>query len=142
MRRAAELVDMLKSMSVLERESGPPGSLERAYKDAFKNARRRSGYKLLPTDEQRLILRAAGRCEVSGVEFDPRKYGSHRRPFAPSVDRIDSGVGYVFSNVRLVTVAVNLALNEWGDAVFDRIARGYVSRVLQQESATNLPRDY
>lgn len=45
--------------------------------------------------------------------------GAHmRRPWAPSVDRIDSSFGYVEDNVQLVCVAANFAKGEWSENVF------------------------
>ncbi len=55
-----------------------------------------------------------------------KKPGWRRAPWAPSVDRIDSSKGYVPGNVRLVCVAANLAMNEWGEDVLARVARAYV----------------
>ena len=67
------------------------------------------------------------RCEVTGIPFDhAQREGWSRRPYAASIDRIDNNEGYTPINVRLVCAAVNLAMNEWGDEVFDRIAREYV----------------
>lgn len=64
-----------------------------------------------------------GRCALSGIPFDLAPHGaSRRRPFAPSLDRISSAKGYHRGNVRLVCCAVNFLMNEWGDAVFHRLA--------------------
>lgn len=71
-----------------------------------------------------LITRADGRCEVTGVEFSNHKIGSsNRRPYTPSIDRIDSSKGYTLNNCRLVCVATNLAMNEWGEEVLVVLAR-------------------
>ena len=70
-----------------------------------------------------MVRRANGRCELSGILFHNRRMAGRRRaPYAPSIDRIDSKSGYTASNTRLVCVAVNLALNEFGDEVLIRIA--------------------
>lgn len=76
-----------------------------------------------------MVRRSNGRCEVSGVEFrrsDQARF--HRQPFAASIDRIDSAQGYTWENCRLVCVAVNAALNTWGDAVLREIV---ISMVLK-----------
>lgn len=65
-----------------------------------------------------LARRADNHCEVTGLPFVHDPEGYRRRPFAPSIDRIDSSIGYTFSNVRIVCCCVNAALNEWGDDVF------------------------
>lgn len=66
----------------------------------------------------------AGRCEVTEIPFDFSKSKHTRRnPFAPSVDQIVAGTGYTKQNCRVVLVALNLALAEWGLAQFLYIAR-------------------
>lgn len=69
-------------------------------------------------------------CFVTGVRFDFRMLGGKKaNPFRPSIDRIDSNVGYVPTNVRLVCVAVNFALNEFGDEVFRQVCECYLRRL-------------
>lgn len=84
-------------------------------------------YELKALDALCIINRANGRCEVSGLFFDRAPVG-HKgwMPYAPSVDRIDSSIGYSAANTRLVSCAVNLALGSWGDEVLLNIARGVV----------------
>lgn len=70
-----------------------------------------------------------GRCALTGVEFvfdKPQK--GYRRPFAPSIDRIDPRKGYVKSNCRIVCAALNIAINDWGEDVFAALAYGYIKR--------------
>ena len=65
-----------------------------------------------------------GRCAITGLPFNLRVVGSGaaRRPFAPSLDRIDSDSGYTRDNTRLVCQVVNFALNSYGEDVFLEIA--------------------
>jgi len=58
-----------------------------------------------------------GRCALSGIEFDLREVGqgAAKRPFAPSLDRVDATGGYTADNVRLVCQAVNFVLNAYGE---------------------------
>jgi hypothetical protein len=60
--------------------------------------------------------RCEGRCAVSGLEFSEALVGTGRarRPYAPSLDRIDRSRGYEPDNVRLVTAVANFAMNAWG----------------------------
>ena len=59
------------------------------------------------------------RCALTGIKFDAGTIdGTRRRPFAPSLDRIDSDAGYVAGNVRLVTLIANIARADFGDAAF------------------------
>lgn len=68
-------------------------------------------------------------CALTGMPFvlsqDPR-WKNH--PHAPSVDRIQARGPYSPGNCRLVTLAVNSALNEWGEDVFKATAKAYLSR--------------
>ena len=64
------------------------------------------------------------RCVLSGFKFalNERK-SSARRVFAPSIDRIDCKRGYTIDNVRLVIVAVNIGLADFGDDAYIRVCR-------------------
>jgi hypothetical protein len=57
-----------------------------------------------------------GVCEVTGIPFDLSPSNFKRmNPFAPSLDRIDSGSrDYSEENTRVVLASVNVALGEWG----------------------------
>jgi hypothetical protein len=53
-----------------------------------------------------------GVCEITGCRFDlspGRKWNS------PSIDRINSKLGYTPENVRVVCQAMNLAMADWGE---------------------------
>jgi len=101
--------------------------IDRYYAEMFRTARKRKRYGLSKQDEQALVEASGGRCAVTGISFGlHRPDGWLRRPFAPSIDRIDSKVGYDPENVRLVCVAVNIAMNEWGEEVFRLVAEQYL----------------
>jgi hypothetical protein len=116
-------------------------SVERAYRGrvlsplkvlaAVRNRASRAGidFNLTEADLEELQQRAKGRCEVSGIPFDIRvEHNGYRRAWTPSIDRIDARGSYTLSNCRLVCTAVNVALSDYGEEVFDRIVRGYVRR--------------
>lgn len=73
-----------------------------------------------------------GCCILTGLPFDVvcrnpigvRKFN----PFSPSLDRISPAVGYTPDNTRLVCTAINLALNDFGEDVFAKVARAYLER--------------
>jgi len=68
-----------------------------------------------------------GRCLITGIPFDLSRIGNQERnPFGPSIDRIDNNRGYTKDNTRLVGVAVNLAINEWGEKIFTKIVKAYL----------------
>lgn len=91
---------------------------------ARSNAGGRRGVQFDLTEDDAVDLsRLAGwRCAVSGTPFSLLEVGHRKqRPYAPSIDRIDSALGYSKDNCRVVCVAVNFALNCWGEEVFRTI---------------------
>lgn len=95
---------------------------------AKKNAKQRGiNFDMTMGDMLLLVSTANGRCMLTGIEFEFAYIGHHKkRPWAPSLDRIDSDNGYSLTNCRLVCAAVNLAMNEWGEEPLRRIARALV----------------
>lgn len=66
-----------------------------------------------------------GVCEVTSLPFNFDRAGktTRRNPFFPSIDQIEAGKGYTPENCRMVLIAVNLALAEWGLNQFLHIAK-------------------
>ena len=75
-----------------------------------------------------LIQEAGGCCQLTGIPFDLSDCEHFRRPFAPSIDRIDSNRGYDPDNVRIVCVMLNLAMNQFGEDNFAKIAEAYIEK--------------
>lgn len=106
------------------------------YQRLFRTAKQRAkakglDYTLTPEQEQTIIKRANGFCEVTGIAFSlATSPEAFRAPYRASLDRIDSARGYTFGNVRLVCIAVNWAMADWGIDVFDQIASAYVAQRL------------
>lgn len=69
-----------------------------------------------------------GCCFSTGIKFDLTESSRVKkfRPLSVSLDRIDSNKGYSKDNVRLVCVAFNLALNSFGEGIFEKIALGFL----------------
>lgn len=89
--------------------------------------RARIRFELAPEHVKHLFEESGGMCQLTGIPFDFEAVSWARwRPWAPSIDRMIPSEGYIPENCRLVCVATNLALNQWGLSVFDRLARGYV----------------
>lgn len=66
-----------------------------------------------------IVLAARGRCQVTDQPFDRYyKASNNRRPFLPSLDRVDSTGAYVAGNVELTTVICNIAINDFGRGPF------------------------
>jgi len=47
------------------------------------------------------------------------------RLYVPSLDRIVAGRGYTTDNARIVLLAVNVMLSDWGADVFEQVANSY-----------------
>jgi hypothetical protein len=65
---------------------------------------------------------------LTGLQFRETSVGSGkaRRPYAPSLDRIEPEKPYTRRNCRLVLQAVNFALNAFGDDVFLAVPEGAI----------------
>jgi len=105
-----------------------PQLAKRLYHDATKNARARGISFALAKDEFGVLwFNSEGRCALTRRKFDLEgvERGVWRRnPWAPSLDRIASAEGYCSGNSRLVCVAANIAMNEWGIDVLRELAHG------------------
>jgi hypothetical protein len=77
-----------------------------------------------------LYQKQDGKCSQTDLPFDLSENSRRKRfrPLSVSIDRIDSAKGYTKDNVRLVCVAFNLALNAFGDGVFEKIAVGFLKK--------------
>lgn len=112
----------------LQRLSTHPQNIERVKRQMFFSMQSRSarkGFGMMTKEEfDRMWERSGGRCAMTNARFSmkPEK-GKFKRPWAPSIDRIDVAKGYEFSNCRLVCTAVNLAMNEWGEKVLFELVR-------------------
>ena len=83
----------------------------------------------LPADHgEQLFRRQGGICAISGLPFSLAVFIGVlvKHPFAPSLDRISSRGGYTLDNVRLVCIAVNFGMGQWGEELYLTFARAAV----------------
>ena len=93
---------------------------------AAKRARSKGmGFDLTPEWVQDRL--SAGVCELSGVEL-VLVAGKKRHPFSPSIDRRDCAGGYTQGNCRIICTMLNLALNEFGEDAFAKLAGAFMAR--------------
>lgn len=86
---------------------------------ARSRARRRGvTFQITFQDVQAIWVRQKGVCAMTSMAFDVTLRGGRRRPWAPSLDQITAGFGYVPSNTRIVTAIVNLARGDFADDEF------------------------
>ena len=135
--RAAEILREMKDGPRPQDEPSIMPGLEDRMEVVFASAKQRAdANKLTFTISlqfvRNLLNAQGGRCAVTGIPFTLKSNGKNwrREPYRPSLDRIDSARGYEPDNCRIVCVAVNTALNEWGDEVFWTIVRGAVNQAL------------
>jgi hypothetical protein len=78
-----------------------------------------------------LMINSGGDCAITGLPFERKVAPSRtRNAYAISIDRIDSSLGYTSANCRLVLLAVNLGMCQWGESDFRSIARAMVGKEL------------
>lgn len=135
----AAYVSALRSLAT--HFEGPKWASERPYKTfrealqatrarAIKRARAAGReFSLSEHDIECIYCAQEGLCAISGLSFDLAPHDtSARRPFAPSIDRVDSRQGYVLGNVRLVLTIVNIGMADWGEDTFRRMCRAVAKR--------------
>ena len=101
---------------------------------AYRGKKSGKGADITPLQFKQLLLRCGGRCELTGIALSFEKIGPYKTPpFQPSVDRIDSTAGYNAANCRVVALAVNLAMREWGAEVISKIGKAIFLKELQRD---------
>lgn len=65
----------------------------------------------------------AGHCELTGLPF--KKECGPVTFDTPSIDRIIPAIGYVYTNIRIVCFAMNVALHNWGEEVLFRVVEAW-----------------
>lgn len=89
----------------------------------------------------KLFYKQGCSCYLTGIPFDLNGSGNKEKwnPWQPSLDRINNHLGYTKKNVRLVCLAVNIALHRFGLKDFDYIVKKRHDILLaQKENAIQL----
>jgi len=81
---------------------------------AVKKRARRAGVAFDLTPEWLASKLEIGRCEVTGLPFVMAVRDGRPGPFSPSIDRISPAAGYTVANCRVVLMALNIAMSDWG----------------------------
>lgn len=90
-------------------------------------------------DVEYMLRDSDWRCAITGHGFSFDRFGNTlKRPFVPSIDRIDSSIGYVPGNCRVVCSLVNIAMNAWGEAPLLAVIQSGSERYIAQNLARAL----
>lgn len=119
--------------------SDPPAWIRKLYSLARGNSlRRKIAWDLPEKDLIALLRRCNGYCEISGIQLklDKEAKLGLKRPWAPSLDRMNSFAGYNLANCRIVCVAANYAMNSWGEDVLIELAMGIMKVQMANEHLT------
>ena len=68
----------------------------------------------------------AGRCELSGLQFDFHAKGTAWN--SPSIHRTRPELGYTLANVKVICFCLNAALGNWGESVLKNVAATWLER--------------
>ncbi|PJK00794.1 hypothetical protein CO641_02150 [Lysobacteraceae bacterium NML91-0213] len=104
------------------------------FASAKKNAKVRGLEFILTVEDVRhLVTESRGLCAVTGIAMSVDRGAlpagrKMRRPWAPSIDRLDSSMGYTLSNCRIVCCAANYAMSQWGEDVLVEMAKAIARR--------------
>ena len=113
------------------------GTVTALYHASKKNSKEKGIICTLSKELIHDLLRDTPSCVLTGIKFDLRlKQYKLANPFRPSVDRIDCSRGYEPDNIRLVCVAINYALNEFGEATLRTICQAYLNRCTKAHATT------
>lgn len=84
-------------------------------------------FDLAPDCIVHLLIASGGRCALTGLLLNFAKITDARsKMLLPSLDRITPGRGYVTGNVRVTCLAINYALNSWGEEAFAEVAKAFM----------------
>ena len=93
-------------------------------------------FALTASDIESMLRASKGRCDLTGRPFSMEKPAGQRiRPYAPSIDRRNSMLGYTVDNTRIICAFVNISLNRFGEAMFVEMVESIVRRVVRDELA-------
>ncbi len=117
------------------------GWIRTLYLSTRKNAKARGiGFELSEDDLLELVSMSGGRCAVTNIALSNDRGvlapgRRMRRPWAPSVDRVDSAQGYTRANCRIVCCAANYAMSQWGEDVLLEMAKAIARRRINRIKA-------
>ncbi|EHK56872.1 hypothetical protein [Allomesorhizobium alhagi] len=93
---------------------------------AYRAKKKKRSFDLTPGWMLEQLTRQENRCAITGITMET-VWTREDAPYRVSIDRIESGLGYTQGNCRLVILAVNVAMNEWGLDTYLKVAAAAIS---------------
>jgi hypothetical protein len=89
------------------------------------------------------LKKLKGNCEMTGLPFDLESGGKKGKynPYAPSIDRKIPGSHYTPENCRMVLIAINIAVNAWGEEIYRKIARAHLKHLRESRERSGAGKD-
>lgn len=114
-----------------------PEAIQELWKRHQKGAKQRKiDFTITADDVSSLMERQANRCAVTRLSFKYDKPGNMRiRPWIPSIDRINTKLGYTPTNIRIVCAFVNVAMNGFGEDFFSVVLGPLIESEVQARLA-------
>jgi hypothetical protein len=115
---------------------GPKGVISALYNQCRKNAKAKNiEFKITKKFIAKLFVKQKNKCILTSITFSNLLVGNKQsNPFRASIDRVNPKIGYVPKNIRLVIVAMNYAMNEFGENIFKEICEAYENNLLKPSS--------
>lgn len=107
-----------------------------------KGAKQRGiAFSLTAAEASEIVAAQHHRCAITMLPFrNDKPEGLRIRPWAPSLDRIDTRSGYTASNVRIVCAFVNVAMNGFGDSFFQVVLQPLIEAGVQAARHAHIPK--
>lgn len=133
-RRTAEEAEQQWTDWVNEQETSAKSWTRLTWARMRRRTRRKGWDRCMSLSELlQLVHESGGRCAISGLKLKAPVTGRLRKdPMNASIDRIDCSQGYTRENCRVVALALNIAMSDWGEPTVRRLARALVFQELER----------
>lgn len=118
---------------VMAKKEEEPACPQTMWKRHQKGAKQRGiVFTIGPEDVAQALEDQGGVCAVTGLAFRTDKPAGMRiKPWAASIDRINSSKGYEPGNIRVVCAFVNVAMNGFGEHFFEQVLEPLITAAVQ-----------
>lgn len=97
------------------------------YRDAKKHAEKhKREFNIKLEDLENIILKQEGKCVLTGIFFDLNN--------PPSLDRIDSSIGYILSNIQFILIKINRMKSDLNQEEFIEMCKNVVNYSVKRKA--------